>query len=349
MSAEEAAAYSNPPTSNIPNAFNMDKFRAFTNQVSSSVTPFAARSQQWFKEQTGNAGEKTELPHDYVELETRVDALKVTHQKLLAATSQYANEAYDYPPNIRENFQDLGRSISDKVYHMLVIPTRPYILIPSPLQVNLLSKATSAADAQAALTAPPSTKPQPKTFAHAIARASLAGSQGIAMATPQGSTEPDPLSQGLEKYAIAQEKVGEARLDQDEKIQGRFLAGWTTTLNQSLKSADKARTAVNNARLNLDAVKGRASAGGKHEESYTEPQRRAIEQAEDAFVEKVDEATSVMRNVLDTPEPLRNLAELVRAQAEYHARAQEILEEVSKSVGDIQMEQEASYRKARDQ
>jgi len=97
----------------------MDKFTTgfsqFSKSVSSSVTPFAARSQQWFKEQTGNAGERTELPHDYVELETRIEALKQTHQKLLAATSQYANEAYDYPPNIRESFQDLGKSIGEKV------------------------------------------------------------------------------------------------------------------------------------------------------------------------------------------------------------------------------------------
>jgi hypothetical protein len=157
------------------------------------------------------------------------------------------------------------------------------------------------------------------------------------------------LAQGLEKFAIAQEKVGEARLDQDEKIQSRFLAGWSTTLNQSLKSADKARSAVANARLALDAAKSRAGAGGKHEESYSEATRAAIEQAEDTFVEKVDEATSVMRNVLDTPEPLRNLSELVRAQAEYHARAAEILEEVSKNIGEIQMEQETAWRKARDQ
>ncbi|KAK6434394.1 BAR domain-containing protein [Oleoguttula sp. CCFEE 5521] len=307
----------------------MDKLRAFTTQVSSSVTPFASQTQQWIKEKTGNASEKTELPHDYVELETRVEALKATHQKLLAATSQFSNEAYDYPPNIRESFQDLGKSIGDKV--------------------NLLSKASSATEAQAALTAPPSTKPQPKTFAHAIARAALYGSQNLASATPQGSTTPDPLSQGLEKLALAEEKVGEARLDQDEKIQQRFLAGWTTTLNQSLKSADKARTAVTNARLQLDAAKGRAAAGGRHEESYTEPQRRAIEQAEDAFVERVDEATSVMRNVLDTPEPLRNIAELVRAQAEFHAKAGEILEEVSRSIGEVQMEQESSYRSARAQ
>lgn len=94
----------------------MDQFRAFTNQVSNSVTPFANRSQQFLKEQFGNATEKTELPHDYIELETRIDALKLTHQKLLAATSQYANEAYDYPPNVRESFQDLGKSIGEKVY-----------------------------------------------------------------------------------------------------------------------------------------------------------------------------------------------------------------------------------------
>lgn len=93
----------------------MDKFLAFTSQVSGSVTPFANRSQQYLKEQFGNATERTELPHDYVELETRIDALKATHQKLLAATSQYANEAYDYPPNIRESFNDMGRTIGEKV------------------------------------------------------------------------------------------------------------------------------------------------------------------------------------------------------------------------------------------
>lgn len=158
----------------------------------------------------------------------------------------------------------------------------------------------------------------------------------------------DPLAQGLERFAIAQEKVGEARLAQDEQIQTKFLSGWSTTLNINLKSADKARTAVANARLQLDAAKSRAAAGGRHEEAFTEAQRKAIEQAEDNFVEKVDEATGIMRNVLDTPEPLRNLVELAKAQSEYHFRAGEILEEVAKEVGEIQQNQENQYRKARD-
>ncbi|QIX00364.1 hypothetical protein AMS68_005881 [Peltaster fructicola] len=307
----------------------MNQLKAFGTTFSNTVTPFATRSGQWIKEQTGNAGEKTELPHDYMELETRIDALKVTHQKLLAVTSSYANEAYDYPPNIRESFQDLGRSISDKV--------------------NLLSKASSASEAQAALTAPPSAKPQPKTFAHAIARAGLSGSQALATATPQGSTEPDPLSQGLEKFAIAQEKVGEARLDQDVAIQDKFLVGWSATLNQGLKSAAKARADVQNARLELDAAKSRAVGSGRHEEAYTAEQRKVIEDAEDKFVSEIDHATKVLQNVLDTPEPLRNLAELVKAQATYHSRAAEILEDVSKSISEIQVEQETSYRKTREQ
>ncbi|KAK5001588.1 hypothetical protein LTR28_012475, partial [Elasticomyces elasticus] len=64
----------------------MDKFQAFGKNISASFTPFAARTQQYVKEQLGQADEKTELPPDYVELERRVDALKQVHQKLLQVT-----------------------------------------------------------------------------------------------------------------------------------------------------------------------------------------------------------------------------------------------------------------------
>merc|ERR1711964_945193 len=144
-------------------------------------------------EQLGQAEDKTQLPPDYIELEKRVDSLKQVHQKMLQVTSQYSNEAYDYPANIKESFGDLGRTVSEKVH--------------------LLSSATTPAEAQAAFTAPPSAKPQPKTFNHAIARASLAGSHLLTQ-TPSTGTQ-DPLSQALEKYALAEEKVGEARLAQD--------------------------------------------------------------------------------------------------------------------------------------
>ena len=208
----------------------------------------------------------------------------------VANSSQYSNEAYDYPPNIKETFQDLGRTVSEKV--------------------TLLSNATSPAEAQAALTAPPTAKPQPKTFHHAMARASLAGSQTLHQ-QHTGAGE-DPLATALEKYALAMERVGEARMAQDAQVQSRFLAGWNTTLNTNILFATRARKAVEKARLTLDAVKARVKgttwklAGGAASPRVAEPHdehelsaeaQEEIEKAEDEFVTQTEEAVGVMKNV----------------------------------------------------
>lgn len=274
-------------------------------------------------------------------------------------TSQYNNESYDYPPNIKETFGDLGRTVSEKV--------------------QLLSTASTPAEAQAALTAPPTAKPQPKTFSHALARASLSGSQTLHQ-QHTGAGE-DPLATALEKYALASERVGESRLAQDAQIQSRFLAGWNTTLNTNLQFATRARKNVEKSRLTLDSVKSRvkgntwkmAAGGNPREEHHNEQDLSAeaqeeIEKAEDEFVTQTEEAVGVMKNVsttlriwvcktqyanvivkvLDTPEPLRNLAELIQAQVEYHKKAYEILSELAPVIEGLQVEQEAAYRKSRE-
>jgi hypothetical protein len=211
--------------------------------------------------------------------------------RLTLNSSNYSNEAYDYPNDLRESFNDLGRTVSEKV--------------------NLLSTATSPAEAQAALTAPPSAKPQPKTFSHALARASLASSTVLTNAEP-GATE-DPLASALEKYAVASEKVGEARLAQDAAIQSRYLAGWSTTLNTSLAFATRARRQVENSRLTLDATKAKAKGTSgfsfprqsqpksptTDQTDISEELRAEIESAEDEFVGQTEEAVGVMKNVGD--------------------------------------------------
>ena len=288
---------------------------------------------------------------------------------ILFFRSQYTNEAYDYPPNIRESFTDLSRTITEKVH--------------------LLSTATSPAEAGAALTAPSASKPQPKTFAHAIARASLAGSQQLTQSSASGAD--DPLATALEKYALASEKVGEARLAQDAQIQQRFLAGWSTTLNTNLMFATRARRGVESARLGLDAAKSKGKTAGARgmnpdDEMMSEETRAEVEQKEDEFVGQTEEAVGVMKNVgllnfifslpsflchhetlcvvdflsrlsslmmtlaepsarnqvLDTPEPLRNLTDLIAAQLEYHKKAYEILSELAPVVDELQVEQEVS-------
>jgi len=207
----------------------------------------------------------------------------------LSSRSQYSNEPYDYPPNIKETFSDLGRTVSEKV--------------------QLLSTATTPAEAQAALVAPPSAKPQPKTFNHAIARASLTSSQ-VLHQQHTGAGE-DPLATALEKYALSMERVGEARLAQDAQIQSHFLAGWNTTLNTNIMFATRARKNVENARLTLDSTKARVrgttwklhAPGSPRTEQMDQPQelgveaQEEIEKAEDEFVTQTEEAVGVMKNV----------------------------------------------------
>ena len=169
--------------------------------------------------------------------------------------------------------------------------------------MTLLSKAGSASEAGAALTAPPSAKPQPKTFNHAIARASLTSSQLLKQTHPTEKEE-DPLAAALEKYALSEEKVGEARLAQDQQIQARFLAGWQTTLNTNIQFATKARRNVENSRLILDSTKAQKKSqimgrgfNPDDETQLSEEARAEIEAKEDDFVSQVEEAQGVMKNV----------------------------------------------------
>lgn len=112
---------------------------------------------------------------------------------------------------------------------------------------------------------------------------------------------------------------------------------------------------MENARFTLDAAKanakngglgfpplagGRKEAPGLDDEHMTEEQRLEIETAEDEFVGCTEEAVGVMKNVLDTPEPLRNLADLVQAQLEFHKKAFEIYSELAPLIDSLQVEQE---------
>ncbi|ANB15503.1 Gvp36p [Sugiyamaella lignohabitans] len=287
--------------------------------ISQSFTPFAKRTTRLIQERLGNAEDKTELPEEYLELERRIDALKLVHQKLLSVTSQYENEGYDYPPNLRESFVDLSRTISEKV--------------------TTLSHAQSAQEAQNILTSPGSQK-EPKTLNHALGRAALAGSESLS-----SSSDSQPLANALQKYAVAEEKIGEARLSQDQLIVTRFNAAFTTTLNTSIQFATKARRNVQNARLTLDAAKASAKVAKPEKQAAAQIE---VEHAEDEFVAATEEAVSVMKNVLDTPEPLRNLLELITAQLAFHKAASEILGDLLPEIETLQSEQESTYRKSRE-
>jgi Bin/amphiphysin/Rvs domain for vesicular trafficking len=139
-------------------------------------------------------------------------------------------------------------------------------------KVSNLSTASSAAEAQAALTKP-TTKPPPKTLNHALARASLAGSELLG--------NQDHFGAALGKYSASLEKIGNARLQQDNQIVSRFNSAMSTTVNSHIAFAMKARRAVQNARLTLDAAKATAK---NARPERADAARVEVEHAEDAFV-----------------------------------------------------------------
>ncbi|KAK6519477.1 hypothetical protein TWF281_003311 [Arthrobotrys megalospora] len=317
--------------------FGKNMGSAFTN-MGTAFTPFAARTSQFVKEQLGQADDKTQLPADYRELEARVDALHKVHQRMLSVTTQYGNEPYDYPPNLRESITDLSRNITGRV--------------------QALSNAATPAEAQQALVSPTQAPTDPKTFAHAISRAASASSQLLPAS--------DPLSSGLEKLANASRQIGQARLTQDQVIVGQLVKPWTTNLNIPFKNVAKLRQEVENARLLLDAAKARqrqreqnGGGGGPgigsifkknpaDEAAADEQLRHEVETLEDKFIVAMEDAVRAMSELLNTPEPLRGLSAMVHAQLEYHQAAVDALQDVTESINGLQREQEASYRQSRD-
>ncbi|KAG8851036.1 hypothetical protein FRB96_009518 [Tulasnella sp. 330] len=258
----------------------------------------------------------TELPQEYRDLEARVDALRTAHNNLLKVTSVYAT-AYDYPTQIQESLSDMTTSLTTNLAS-LTATTFKGTNLPVP---NVPSQVPS----------------QPKTFPHAIARASASAAHALG---PN-----DRLGKALNEYTNAYTRIGEARLVQDDTILENFVAPWQATLTNSIQIAMKARQSVKTSRLELDAAKQtlKSAAPARQEQA-----RLDVENAEDELVAKTEQAISLMKAVLENPEPLKNLNELAKAQLIFHSQATEALSAVQGELEELSVAAEGDYRKSRD-
>jgi len=278
-------------------------------------------SVQATKERLGQVApdEITELPQEYKDLEARVDTLRATHIGFLKITRVYENEAYDYPAQIQETLAQFGTTVGQGI--------------------------TTFANSTLKVGPPPSpstpTVVQHKTLPHALNRAATA-----AAASLQHTSGPeDRLTKSMSEYATAWDKISAARIEQDRSIQEKFLAPWQNTLNNSLTIAMKARQAVTVSRLELDAAKQTLKTASP---TRQEQARLEVENAEDDLVQKTEVAITLMKNVLDNPEPIKNLNELVKAQLSFYAVAAEALSAVQGDIEELSVAAEGDYRKSRE-
>lgn len=178
----------------------------------------------------------------------------------------------------------------------------------------------------------PTARPQKvnKTLHHALSRAAasgalqlgadpsnLSGLPHLETAQAPGSEAPikdeSKLGEALQKFAIAEDRLGNARLTQDDQIVQGFNVPFNS-FGAQIQLAMKARQSVTDARLHLDSWKqSLKSAENAGAAAKLEHYRGEVEQAEDKLVAATEEAISLMKQVLENPEPIKSLSAFIKA------------------------------------
>lgn len=272
------------------------------NEFNSEILPFAQRTSRIVQEKMGkiNVDEISQLPSEYLELAERCNNIEKLYKNVLKVTSNYENESYDYPTNLQESFTDFGKNISSRVSN--------------------LSKATTPAEAQAALINPTTGefKP-PKTLYHALARATDAS----VLTNKSPENQDDHLVKALDLYSGGINKIANARLGQDQLITSKFNKPLLSTLRQLISQSNNIQKKVEQKRIDYDMARANLSSSTN---ATKEPQLRVImENAEDEFANTVEDAINIMQNVLENAKPLEEFHELIKAQLAYHKVAAELL------------------------
>lgn len=254
------------------------------------------------------------MPQEYVELEKRVDAIRLVQQQL----SRLGMTVYEQPafPAL-SSLQPTATYLTERVGN-LAQNLQQFALGPD--QPFDASAGQSEAD-------------RPKNLEQAFAQICYKGAEDVSLEEPYGAA--------LMKYAQTMEKVGEEHLHLCKDATAKFVAPVNATLATTIQQAMLARKRVQSARLRLDAVKSRFKATRPDRQETVRPE---VERAEDEFVALVEEAMTLMKAVVEDPEPLRNLADLLAAQLAYSKRVYEMLQEVSPEIDELQVTQEALYR-----
>ncbi|TFK27110.1 cytoplasmic protein [Coprinopsis marcescibilis] len=297
-------------------------------QAGTKLTKGFSSSVQATRERLGQIApeEITELPQEYKDLEARVDALKAAHLALLKITKVYETETYDYPVHLQESITELSTSIGYNITSFAATNLKGTSL-PTP----------------ASPSAPP-VHPH-KTLPHALSRASHAAAQALVDPEAGPVDGGDKLGKALALYATSWDRIASARLDQDDTINLNFLGPWQQTLHTSISLAIKARQAVRVSRLELDAAKQSLKTANP---ARQEQARLEVENAEDDLVQKTEVAITLMKTVLENPEPIKNINELVKAQLVYFSTAAEALSAVQGEIEELSVAAEGDYRKSRD-
>lgn len=273
-------------------------------ELSTNLPTLAQNTQRMVQEKLGQVTDISQLPQEYIELEKKIDTLKLTYQHFLQITSTFENESYDYPKYVNDSLNEFSKNVATKVTE--------------------LSHASNATEAQNILISPNATT-EPKTLNYALSKISLQSSDLInqlpsAIATPQDHK----TAAILLSFSDVQAKIAQERLRQDTIIQTKFNKNLREELVGTLDNAMRARKDVNNKRLQYDVARSNLMNARPEKEASL---RVTMEALEDEFAQATETATLIMQKVLANSGLLNDLKNFAIAQQTYFENSANLMKE----------------------
>lgn len=237
-----------------------------------------------------------------------MDKVKLVYENFLKVSKNYTLHAYDYEPELNEKVFDFANTVT--------------------------SNASTFAERISGQQLLPKAQSQeiPPSLSHAFAKAAYESANDV---DPK-----EPLEAALKKFALAQERMGNARLRQDDDVKVKFYNPLVSSLTNKIGEALKARKNVQSVRLVYDACRGRLRSA---QPQRAEGIRSELEKCEDEFVAAVDDAMGKMKRVVENNDLLRHLADLVAVQLQYHKAVFECLSELSPEIDELVVTNDAMY------
>ncbi|KAI9209263.1 uncharacterized protein BJ171DRAFT_485969 [Polychytrium aggregatum] len=285
--------------------------------LSASLGKNITQLSQLARERISANADVTELPQEYRDLEDRVDRIKTFHENFIRVGRNYTLPHYDYEAPLSETLGSFASKAGDRASGLAASGAR----------------AVGVAGAETIAPPKPAREEAPSGLSHAFSRAATQAALSL------GTQE--PLGAALQRFAATHDKIANARLKQDHEAVAKFYQPFSTTLNQTIAHAMKARNNVKAVRLNYDAARAKLKAARPEK---VEPARVEMEAAEDEFVTAVDDAMGKMKLVVESTEPLKNLTDLVAIQLAYFKEAHEALAELAPEIEELQVTNEALLR-----
>ncbi|ORZ33584.1 hypothetical protein BCR44DRAFT_1437763 [Catenaria anguillulae PL171] len=291
----------------------MDSLLKQLNGLGTQLSPIAKNIERGFgtarqmaQEKLGSASDLTELPPEYIDLEHKIDAIHATLSALLKTHGHTSQSVI--PTAVSNTFFDITKSIKT---------TAAPVLAQTPIA--------------AAVASDPNAPPPPPTANHALARICVQSADTLGQ---------EPLAAALRKLATSEEKLGDAQVSLKSETAVKFTAPIGEIVNDRLANVSRARRNVTTTRLQLDGVKSRFKSASpqRAEELQVE-----LEKAEDVFVDAVEEATKLMKSLVESPAILRHIADLVAQHLAYHKLCVQVLTELAPEIDEMQMTQQAMY------